>query len=95
MASAAVTWLEGLRQLEEDAQRQALHGVWTRLEVRELYLLSKLMTGGLRVGVIGLANLSSLNSIFDTGNRLGVAPMDAFQTAQCDCLEPYLVVTRK
>lgn len=45
---------------------------------------------GLRVGVIGLANLSSLNSIYDTGNRLGITPMDTAEICQyyVDFLRP-------
>jgi 5'-nucleotidase / UDP-sugar diphosphatase len=34
---------------------------------------------GLRVGVIGLANLSSLNSIHDEDNSLGVQPLDELE----------------
>jgi 5'-nucleotidase/UDP-sugar diphosphatase len=49
---------------------------------------------GLRVGIIGLANLSSMNSIYDTGNRLGVTPLDPVQTTQfyVDLLRPQVDV---
>jgi len=45
---------------------------------------------GLRVGVIGIANMSSLTSIYDTGNRLGITPLDTWQTTQyyVDFLKP-------
>jgi len=41
-----------------------------------------LSVGGLRVGVIGMANLSSLNSIGEGTNSLGVQPLDEVQTVQ-------------
>ncbi len=37
---------------------------------------------GLRVGVIGMANLSSLTSIFDAPNRLGITPLTTREVAQ-------------
>ncbi len=45
---------------------------------------------GLRVAVIGMANLSSLTSIFDAPNRLGITPLGTTQTAQAyvDLLRP-------
>ncbi|HTJ82875.1 MAG TPA: bifunctional UDP-sugar hydrolase/5'-nucleotidase [Polyangiaceae bacterium] len=45
---------------------------------------------GLRVGVIGMANLSSLTSIFDSPNRLGITPLNTTQIAQAyiDMLRP-------
>lgn len=45
---------------------------------------------GLRIGVIGIANLSSLNTIFESPNRLGVAPQNTVDTAQfyIDWLRP-------
>lgn len=45
---------------------------------------------GLRVGVIGMGNLSSLNSIYDQPNRLGVLPMKTSEVAQfyVDLLRP-------
>jgi len=45
---------------------------------------------GLRVAVIGMANLSSLTSIFDTPNRLGITPLNTTQIAQAyiDLLRP-------
>lgn len=46
--------------------------------------------GGLKVGVIGMANLSSLTSIFDQPNRLGIQPINTVETAQfyIDLLRP-------
>ncbi|MBL9024934.1 MAG: bifunctional metallophosphatase/5'-nucleotidase [Myxococcales bacterium] len=45
---------------------------------------------GLRVAVIGMANLSSLSSIFDAPNRLGITPLNTTQIAQAyvDLLRP-------
>ncbi len=45
---------------------------------------------GLRVGVIGMANLSSLTSIFNSPNRLGITPLNTTQIAQAyiDLLRP-------
>ena len=45
---------------------------------------------GLRVAVIGMANLSSLSSIFDSPNRLGITPLPTAQIAQAyiDLLRP-------
>ncbi len=37
---------------------------------------------GLKVGVIGLGNLSSITSIFDQPNRLGITPLNTVETAQ-------------
>jgi 5'-nucleotidase len=46
---------------------------WWATELEEIVLPSILYSlDGLRVGVIGLANLSSLNSIYDEDNSLGV-----------------------
>jgi 5'-nucleotidase/UDP-sugar diphosphatase len=49
---------------------------------------------GLRVAVIGMANLSSLTSIFDSPNRLGITPLGTTQIAQAyiDMLRPYVDV---
>ena len=49
---------------------------------------------GLKVAVIGMANLSSLTSIFDQPNRLGVTPLNTVQTAQfyIDLIRPYVDV---
>ncbi len=46
---------------------------------------------GLRVGVIGMANLSTLSSIFDSPNRLGITPLDTTQIAQAyiDLIRPF------
>ena len=50
--------------------------------------------GGLRVGVIGMANLSSLGSVFKQPNSLGILPLQTEQTAQfyIDLLRPYVDV---
>jgi 5'-nucleotidase / UDP-sugar diphosphatase len=37
---------------------------------------------GLKVGVVGMGNLSSLTSIFDRPNRLGITPLNTAETAQ-------------
>jgi 5'-nucleotidase len=37
---------------------------------------------GLKVGVIGMGNLSSITSIFDQPNRLGITPLNTIETAQ-------------
>lgn len=49
---------------------------------------------GLKVAVIGMANLSSLSSIFDSPNRLGITPLSTTQIAQAyiDLLRPQVDV---
>lgn len=49
---------------------------------------------GLRVGVIGLGDTSSMFSIFETGNRLGITPVTAEDVAQqwIDFLRPQVDV---
>ncbi|MFO0763112.1 MAG: 5'-nucleotidase C-terminal domain-containing protein [Byssovorax sp.] len=49
---------------------------------------------GLRVGVVGMGNLSSLTSIFDTPNRLGIQPLNTIETAQfyVDLIRPQVDV---
>ena len=37
---------------------------------------------GLRVGVIGLGNVSTLTSIFESGNALGITPIDSAEVTQ-------------
>ena len=37
-------------------------------------------SGGVRVGIIGLANVSSMSSITDVGNKLGIVPLNLEQT---------------
>jgi 5'-nucleotidase len=51
---------------------------------------SVFVVDGLRVGVIGMGNLSSLTSIFDAPNRLGITPLDTSEVAQfyVDLLRP-------
>ncbi len=45
---------------------------------------------GLRVGVIGMGNLSSLGSLYSTPNRLGITPLNTTEVAQfyVDLLRP-------
>jgi 5'-nucleotidase len=49
---------------------------------------------GLKVGVIGMANFSSLASIFDQPNSIGVQPLNTVETAQAyvDLLRPLVDV---
>jgi len=49
---------------------------------------------GLRVGVIGMGNLSSITSIFESPNRLGVTPLNTTEVAQfyVDLLRPVVDV---
>src|SRR5262249_52433960 len=49
---------------------------------------------GLKVGVVGMGNLSSLTSIFDRPNRLGILPLNTIETAQfyIDLLRPQVDV---
>jgi len=49
-----------------------------------------LNAGGLKVAVIGMANLSSLTSIFDTPNSFGVTPLNSTEVVQfyVDMLRP-------
>ncbi|HVY45621.1 MAG TPA: bifunctional UDP-sugar hydrolase/5'-nucleotidase, partial [Minicystis sp.] len=49
---------------------------------------------GLRVGVIGMGNLSSLTSIFDNPNSFGITPLNTVETAQfyVDLLRPMVDV---
>jgi 5'-nucleotidase len=49
---------------------------------------------GLRVGVVGMGNLSSLTSIFDAPNRLGITPLNTVEVAQfyTDLLRPLVDV---
>jgi 5'-nucleotidase / UDP-sugar diphosphatase len=49
-----------------------------------------LTVDGLRVALMGMGNLSSLSSIFDTPNRLGVTPLNTTEIAQAyiDLLRP-------
>lgn len=47
---------------------------------------------GLKVGVVGMGNLSSMTSIFDRPNRLGITPLNTTEVAQfyVDFLRPYV-----
>ncbi len=75
-------------QLEDPAQPGAspLGTVFRPYEILD--------SGGLRVAVIGMANLSSLTSIFDAPNRLGITPLNTTQIAQAyiDLLRPHVDV---
>ena len=53
-----------------------------------------LNVAGLKVAAIGMANLSSLTSIFDQPNRLGIMPLNTVDVAQfyVDLLRPYVDV---
>ncbi len=64
-------------------------GLDTLLEPFALFNLE-----GLKVGVIGMANFSSLSSIFDQPNSLGIQPLDTVATAQAyvDLLRPLVDV---
>lgn len=55
-------------------------GAETMARITKPYVI--LNVGGLRVGVIGMANLSSLNSIGEGRNSLGVVPLDEIDTVQ-------------
>jgi 5'-nucleotidase/UDP-sugar diphosphatase len=49
---------------------------------------------GLKIAVIGMGNLSSLTSVFDQPNRLGITPLNTVEVAQfyVDLLRPYVDV---
>jgi 5'-nucleotidase len=51
-----------------------------------------LNVGGLKIAVIGMANLSSLTSLFDLPNRQGIVPLNTVETLQfyIDLLRPYV-----
>jgi 5'-nucleotidase len=51
-----------------------------------------LNTGGLRVAAIGMGNLSSLTSVFDQPNKVGLTPINTVEVAQTyiDLLRPYV-----
>ena len=51
-----------------------------------------LNAGGLKIAVIGNANLSSLTSIFDQPNRTGIQPLNTIEVVQfyIDLLRPYV-----
>jgi 5'-nucleotidase / UDP-sugar diphosphatase len=51
-----------------------------------------LNANGLKIAVIGMANLSSLTSIFDQPNRLGITPINNIEVTQfyLDLLRPYV-----
>ena len=48
--------------------------------------------GGLKIGVIGLANLDTLSSLYDQPNRLGITPLNQVEVTQfyVDLLRPYV-----
>jgi len=49
---------------------------------------------GLRVGVIGLGNTSSMSSLIGSGNKLGITPLEAAETTQflIDTIQPIVDV---
>ncbi len=51
-----------------------------------------LNTGGLKIAAIGMANLSSLTSIFDQPNKVGITPLQSVEVLQfyIDLLRPYV-----
>lgn len=51
-----------------------------------------LNSGGLKIAVIGMANLSSFTSIFDQPNKSGITPLNSIEVAQfyTDLLRPYV-----
>ncbi len=55
-------------------------GAETMARITKPYAI--MWAGGLKVGVIGMANLSSLNSIGEGNNSLGITPVDEVQTVQ-------------
>ena len=63
---------------------------YTKQYVANISPVTVLDVQGLKVGVIGMANLSSLNSLPQQGNSLGVTPLDPVQSAQnwIDVLRP-------
>jgi DNA ligase-1 len=62
-------WIEGrvlpLRDADEATQRQAIVGWWRTLPYRECFLLNKLLTGELRVGVSELLVTRALAEVLD------------------------------
>lgn len=73
----------------EDASQPGASPLGTIFQPYQVY-----DTEGLRVAVIGMANLSSLTSIFDSPNRLGITPLNTTQIAQAyiDFLRPHVDV---
>jgi 5'-nucleotidase/UDP-sugar diphosphatase len=59
---------------------------WTQPWANKLQRVTQpftiLQAKGLRVGVVGMGNLDSLNSITDQGNSLGVLPLETIYAAQ-------------
>jgi 5'-nucleotidase / UDP-sugar diphosphatase len=50
--------------------------------------------GGLKIAVIGMGNISTITSVFDQPNKVGVSPLNTIETAQgyIDALRPYVDV---
>jgi 5'-nucleotidase len=71
--------------LLEDASQPGASPLGTVLQPFAVYNVE-----GLRVGVIGMGNLSSLTSIYDSPNRLGITPLNTTEVAQfyVDLLRP-------
>lgn len=55
---------------------------WANNLARESQPYTILFAKGLRIGVIGMANLDSLNSITEQGNSLGIVPKETISAAQ-------------
>src|SRR5262249_7523328 len=51
-----------------------------------------LNVNGLKIGIIGMANVSTLSSLFDQPNRLGITPLNTVEMTQfyIDLLRPYV-----
>ncbi|MGM0575304.1 MAG: bifunctional metallophosphatase/5'-nucleotidase [Myxococcota bacterium] len=91
---------EGIRNYVEQLQRWATYPVIAANYLFEpgeplgeiAQPVEVLNVDGLKVGVIGVANFSSISSITDIGNSLNLTPLDIHQTVQdwIDILEPHV-----
>jgi DNA ligase-1 len=57
--------LEPLKRADENVQKSTIQGWWTELSVRETYILNKLMTGALRIGVSETLVYRALSQAFE------------------------------
>jgi len=75
--------------LLEDPSQPGASPIGAQLQPYTVYNLD-----GLRVGLIGMGNLSSMTSIFDAPNRLGITPLNTIEVAQfyTDLLRPIVDV---
>src|SRR6185436_6498542 len=71
--------------LLEDPEQEGASPLGTLLQPFTVFMLD-----GLRVGVIGMANLSTISSLYESPNRLGITPLNTIETAQfyVDLLRP-------